>query len=350
MKRIVQIGNRKIGDDHPVYIIAELSANHNGSFDTARRTIDAMKEAGADAVKFQTYTPDTITLNCDSELFLTRKESLGKGRPLYDLYKEAYMPWDWQPKLMQHARDLGLEAFSSPFDFSAVDFLEELNVPAYKIASLEIVDLPLIQYVASKQKPLIISTGIALEEDIQLALNSCYELNNKQIILLKCTSAYPTPLEDVNLKAIYTLQQKFKIITGLSDHTLGTMIPVAAAGMGARVIEKHFILDRKMGGVDSSFSLNKEEFAEMVKAVRNLEKALGSGELELSKNMVRARTSARSLFVAKDIGAGEELTKDNIRSVRPAAGLHPKYFFEILGRKAKRNLKKGTPLSFDLID
>lgn len=329
------------------FIIAELSANHNGSLDTALETITAMKASGADAIKLQTYTPDTITLDCDSDLFTISQGTQWDKRKFYDLYAEAMTPWEWHKILFDHAKSLGMEAFSSPFDSSAVDFLAALDVPAYKIASFEITDIPLIEYTAAKGKPIIISTGIATLEDIQEALEACRRVGNDQITLLKCTSAYPAPLEEMNLLTIPDMIHRFGVTVGLSDHTMSLSAPIAAVALGARVIEKHFILDRKMGGADSSFSLEPHEFKAMVDAVRDTEKLLGRVTYELSAKSLKSREFSRSLFVAEDIKIGEILTKTNIRSVRPGFGLPPKYLPTIIGKKATRPLSKGEPLAWE---
>lgn len=335
--------------DEKVFIIAELSANHNGSLDTALKTITAMKESGADAIKLQTYTPDTITLDCDSELFTISQGTLWDKRKFHDLYAEAMTPWEWHPILFDHAKSLGMEAFSSPFDTSAVDFLSELEVPAYKIASFEITDIPLIEYTASKGKPIIISTGIATLSDIEEALEACKRMGNDQITLLKCTSAYPAALEEMNLLTIADMKKRFGKNVGLSDHTMSLSAPVAAVALGARVIEKHFILDRGMGGADSAFSLEPDEFKAMVDAVRDTEKLLGKVTYELSEKSLKSREFSRSLFIAEDVKAGETITAANVRSVRPGFGLAPKYLSEILGKSFAANASKGTPLSWEHI-
>lgn len=343
----MQIG--KCDTKKKVFIIAELSANHNGSLETALRTIDAMKDAGADAVKLQTYTPDTITLDCDSDLFTISQGTLWDKRKFADLYAEAMTPWEWHPVLFEHARSLGMEAFSSPFDPSAVDFLETLDVPAYKIASFEITDIPLIEYTAAKGKPIIISTGIATLNDIEEALAACRRAGNDQITLLKCTSAYPAALEEMNLLTISDMVSRFDATVGLSDHTMSLSAPVAAVALGARVIEKHFILDRGMGGADSAFSLEPAEFRAMVDAVRDTEKLMGTVTYELSPKSLKSREFSRSLFVAEEVKAGDILTTRNVRSVRPGFGLPPKYLPEILGRHFTADCPKGTPLDWDLI-
>lgn len=340
----------KININEKVFIIAELSANHNQKFEIAFESIKAIKECGADAVKLQTYTPDTITIDCENEYFQIKHGTIWDGTTLYKLYQRAYTPWEWQPKLKKIAEELGLICFSTPFDKTAVDFLEEMNVPAYKIASFEIVDIPLIEYVASKGKPIIISTGIATEEEIKDAVDACKRMNNSQIALLKCTSEYPTPIEDANLNTIPLLKEKFRTIVGLSDHTTGTVVPITAVALGARIIEKHFILDKNLGGPDAEFSLEPHEFKKMVDEIRQVEKALGKATLELNDKIKKSRTFARSLFAVKDIKAGEFLTDDNVKSIRPSYGLAPKYLKDVLGKKAKINIKKGTPLSWDLIE
>lgn len=344
-----KIGDKLIGNGHPVFIVAELSANHLQNFNLATETIRAIKDAGADAVKLQTYTPDTITIDCDNEYFQIKGETLWDGKTLYQLYQEAYTPWEWQPKLKEVANELGLIFFSTPFDKTAVDFLEEMNVPAYKVASFEITDIPLIEYIASKGKPIIISTGIATLEDIEETIATCKRIGNNQIALLKCTSEYPTPLEDVNLKTIRDMVEKFDIIVGLSDHTHGISVPIASVALGAKIIEKHFILDRKLGGPDSEFSLQPDEFKEMVKSIREVEKALGKVNYELTEKQKRSKEFSRSLFAVKDIKRGEIFTEDNIKSIRPNFGIAPKYLKEILGKTAEKDIKKGTPLSWDLI-
>lgn len=345
-----KIQNRLIGDNHPIFIIAELSANHLQDFELAVKTIKAMKDSGADAVKLQTYTPDTITINCDNQYFQIKQGTLWDGKTLYQLYREAYTPWEWQPKLKGIAEDLGLICFSSPFDKTAVDFLESIDVPVYKVASFEITDIPLIEYIASMGKPVIISTGIATLSDIEEAISACRKMGNNQISLLKCTSAYPTPLEEVNLKTIPNLAETFKVMVGLSDHTPGVSMPIAAVALGACIIEKHFILERQLGGPDSAFSLEPEEFRVMVTAVRETEKALGEISYELTKKIKKSKELCRSLFVVRDMKAGEVFNEDNIKSIRPGFGLHPRYLFDIYGKKSKKDIKKGTPLEWNLVN
>ena len=344
-----KIDDKEIGDDKPTFIIAELSANHMNDFDIAIKTIEAMAEAGADAVKFQTFTPDTITIDCDNEYFQIKQGTVWDGQVLHELYEDAYMPWDWQPKLKKIAEDLGLIVFSSPFDKTSVDFLEKMDVPAYKIASFEITDIPLIEYVASKGKPIIISTGIASLEDIDLAVKTCIDAGNDQIALLKCTSSYPAPLEEINLNTIPDIKDRFNVVVGLSDHTLGGEVSTASIAVGAKIIEKHFILDRNMGGPDSDFSMEPDEFGQMVDSIRNVEKALGTVSYELSDKMKANREFSRSLFIVGDMKKGDIVTEDNVRSIRPGFGLHPKYLKEILGKKVNRDLEKGTPFKLDFV-
>ena len=326
-----------------IMIIAELSANHNGSLETAIETIKAAKRAGADAIKLQTYTADTITINSNKPDFKI-KGTIWHGQNLYDLYKQAYTPWEWHEELFRVAKEEGLICFSSPFDKTAVDLLEELDTPAYKIASFEITDIPLIEYVAAKGKPVIISTGIAGLEDIELALEACKRMGNNQIVLLKCTSSYPAPIEDANLVMIPELAHRFGVIAGLSDHTMGITVAIAATILGAKVIEKHFILNRSIGGPDATFSSDENEFSAMVKAIREAEVSIGKVDYSITENMLKSREFCRSLYIVKDIKAGEIITEKNIRSIRPGHGLHPKYFNELVGLKAKVDLKFGDPL------
>lgn len=344
------IGEFKIGEDNPTFIIAELSANHMNDFDIAVKTIEAIAKSGADAVKFQTFTPDTITLDCDNEYFQIKQGTVWDGQVLYGLYEDAYLPWDWQPELKKMAEELGLIVFSSPFDKTSADFLEKMDVPAYKIASFEITDIPLIEYVAGKGKPVIISTGIASLEDIKLAVETCLNAGNDRISLLKCTSSYPAPYDEINLNTIPDLVEKFDVVVGLSDHTLGIEVAVAAVALGAKIIEKHFILDRNMGGPDSEFSMEPHEFKHMVDSIRNVEMALGKISYELSDKIKANKEFSRSLFVVEDIKKGEIITEDNVRSIRPSFGLAPKYLKNILGKPVKKDLKKGTPFELEFID
>lgn len=344
------IGSRKVGQGNSCFIIAELSANHNGDLEVAKETIRAAKRTGADAIKLQTYTPDTLTIDCDNDYFKIEEGTLWDGKTLFELYGEAYTPWEWHKELFKVAEDEGLICFSSPFDKTAVDFLEELNVPAYKIASFEIQDIPLIEYTASKGKPIIMSTGIATEEDIQLAVDTCRKVGNNDIILLKCTSSYPAPLELANLKTIPDLKERFNVEVGFSDHTYGHLAPVVATTLGATVIEKHFILNKEVGGPDADFSLDVDEFTQMVTAVRDTEKLIGNVSYDISEKVKKNRKFARSLFVVEDIKAGEEITEKNVRSIRPGYGLHPKYYKEVLGKTFTSDTIKGTPLSLGLIN
>ena len=329
-----------------VYIIAELSANHNGDLQNALDTIKAAKAIGADAIKLQTYTANTMTLDCKKDDFLIKQDTLWDGQYLYDLYKEAYTPWEWHQELFDYAREIGIDIFSSPFDKTAVDFLEQFEPSAYKIASFEITDYELIRYTASKGKPIIISTGIATIDEIQDAVNICRAEGNNDIVLLKCTSAYPAALEDANLMTIPNLAETFSVISGFSDHTLGITAPIVATTLGAKVIEKHFILDKSIGGADADFSLDKQEFAEMIKAVRDTENLLGKVDYSMTEKKRKSRQFSRSLYIAEDIKEGEVITEQNIRSVRPGYGLHPKYLKKVIGKKAVKNLQFGSTLSF----
>ena len=343
------IGNFQLSSNGPVFIIAELSANHNGSIANAIETIRAATRVGADAIKFQTYTADTITIDARTDDFRI-SGTIWDGKYLHDLYQEAYTPWEWHAQLFAVAKEEGLVCFSSPFDPTAVDFLEKLNVPAYKIASFEITDIPLIEYVASKGKPVIISTGIAELADIELAVDACRRMNNQQVALLKCTSNYPAPIEEANLLMIKDLAERFEVISGLSDHTMGITAPVVATVMGAKIIEKHFILDRSIGGPDASFSLNEQEFKAMVTAVREAEKAVGEINYNLTEKQRKGRDFSRSLYVVQDAKAGDTITIDNIRSVRPGYGMHPKHMHEILGKTFVSDVKKGDRVLWNIIN
>ena len=324
-----------------VFIIAELSANHNGSKEVALETVRAAKRTGADAIKLQTYTAETITLNVKNDDFKISQGTLWDGKYLYELYQEAYTPWDWHQEIFDLANELGLVCFSSPFDKTAVDFLEELGNPIYKIASFEITDIPLIKYAASKGKPMIISTGVAELEDIELALKTCYNEGNMDVTLLKCTSSYPAPIEEANILMIKEMAERFGVNTGLSDHTLGLTVPIVATCFGAKVIEKHFILKKEIGGPDAAFSLDETEFTQMVQSVREAEKSIGEISYQLTDNQVAGKAFSRSLYIAEDIKEGELFTDKNIKSVRPGFGMHPKYYSKIIGKEAKKNFKKG---------
>jgi pseudaminic acid synthase len=328
-----------------VLIIAELSANHNRSLDVAIDTIRAAKRAGADAIKLQTYTADTLTIDSEKSDFIINNGSIWDGRNLYELYQEAFTPWEWHARLFEVAKEEGLVCFSSPFDKTAVDFLEELDVPCYKIASFEITDIPLIEYVASKRKPIILSTGIATLEDIELALKTIRNVGDNEIALLKCTSSYPAPLEEANLTMIQDFKNRFGVISGLSDHTLGSTAAVVATCLGAKVIEKHFILDRSIGGPDASFSLDEKEFTQMVQEVRCAEKAIGKVSYELTEKQQAGKVFSRSLYVVQNVKKGEHFTEENIRSIRPGFGLHPRYYNEIIGTKANQDFETGDRLT-----
>lgn len=340
------INGRPVGDGHPTYIIAEMSANHNQSFDAAVELIHIAKECGVDAIKIQTYTPDTITLNCDNEHFQIGKGTVWEGKTLYSLYGEAYTPWEWQPKLKEVANGLGLDLFSTPFDFTAVDFLEDMDVPVHKIASFELVDIPLIKKVAATGKPVIMSTGMGTLSEIDEAVAAFREAGGKDLILLKCTSAYPAPPESMNLKTMANMRETFGVPCGLSDHSLGIDIPIAAVALGACVIEKHFTKSRADGGPDSSFSLEANELKEMVRAVRNAEKALGKVQYAITEKEQAGRIFRKSIFVSEDIPAGTIFTKENVRCVRPGNGMHTRHYEEILGRKSTKEIKAGTPLDW----
>ena len=345
----ITIAGRRIGRRSATYVIAELSANHKQDFDQAVRILHAAKDAGADAVKLQTYTADTITLRSDKEWFRIAGGTLWDGRTLHDLYQEAFTPWEWQPKLMVVANELGMQLFSSAFDDSAVDFLEKMNVPAHKVASFELVDLGLIEKMARTGKPLIMSTGMASEEEISEAVQAATKAGANQIALLKCTSAYPAPPEEANLLTIPELTRLFECPVGLSDHTMSVAVPVAAVALGAYIIEKHLCLRRADGGPDAAFSLEPEEFKAMVGAVRMAEKALGSVQFSSGPRESNSRRFRRSLFVVEDVKKGELFTKENIRSIRPADGLHPRYLNEVLAKRAARDVERGTPLSWSLV-
>ncbi|MCX8156079.1 MAG: pseudaminic acid synthase [Verrucomicrobiae bacterium] len=349
MSQEVHIAGRPIGPGHPVYVVAELSANHGGSFEQAAQTLRAMKEAGADAVKVQTYTADTLTLASDQPWFRIQGGTLWDGRTLHELYQQAAMPWEWTPRLQALAAELGLHFFSTPFDFSAVDYLQQLEVPAYKIASFELVDLPLLRKVAATGKPVIASTGMATLEEITEAVTTLRQAGARELALLKCTSAYPAPPEEMHLRTLPDLAARFQVPVGLSDHTLGLAAPVAAVALGACIIEKHFILSRSLPGPDSAFSLEPAEFQAMVKAIRETERALGRINYELSPQESKSRQFRRSLFVVEAMRAGEVFTPQNVRSLRPANGLHPRHYEEILGRRAACDIPRGTPLSWELI-
>jgi len=349
MSESITINGRRVGPGESAYLIAELSANHNQDFDQAVRIIEAAKQAGADAVKLQTYTADTISLNSDKEYFQVKGGTLWDGKTLYALYQQAYTPWDWQPKLKKIANDLGMDLFSSAFDDTAVDFLEQMKVPAHKLASFELVDLPLIEKMAATGKLLIMSTGMASLEEIEEAVATARKMGATQIALLKCNSAYPAPPEDMNLRTIPEMARRFNVPVGLSDHTLGTTAAVTAIGLGACIIEKHLTLSRSKPGADSAFSLEPQEFKAMVDAVRTAEKALGHVYFGFSEKEQASRRFRRSLFIVEDMKQGELFSPRNVRSIRPGDGLHTRHLAEVLGKRAARDIQRGTPVSWDLI-
>lgn len=350
MEQVIEIGGKRIGEGYPAFLVAELSANHNMDLNRAKAIIKAAKEAGADAVKLQTYRADTITIDCDDPCFQINQGTLWDGTTLYRLYETAYTPWEWQAELKSYAESLGLVCFSSPFDASAVDFLETLDMPAYKIASFEITDLPLIRKIARLGKPVILSTGIAHLEDIDLAVRACLEEGNSRIILLKCTSAYPAKPEAMNLRTIPALMEAFHCIAGLSDHSMGSAAAVAGVALGAKMVEKHLTLKREDGGPDSQFSMEAEEFRVMCAQIRTAEQALGTVCFDLTPEQKREREHARSLFVVRDMKKGERFTEENLRSIRPGCGMHPRYYEDLLGRKAKEEIRKGTPMDWGLAE
>ncbi len=349
MNKEIRIDGKLINDNSPTYIIAEMSANHLMSFDRAKEIIYRLKDSGTDAVKLQTYTADTITIDCDRPEFQIHG-GLWDGETRYSLYQKAYTPWEWQKDLMEYANSMGMACFSSPFDLTAVDFMEEIGMPAYKVASYEIFDIPMIRKIARQKKPIIFSTGIAYMEDVERALRVCKEEGNEDVVLLKCTSAYPCPYEDMNIRTIPLMRETYDCLVGLSDHTFGSEVALGAVALGAKVVEKHVTLKRADGGPDGAFSMEMEEFIDMVRQIRNLEKALGKGTFELKEKQVKERESGRSLYVVADIKAGETFTSDNVRSIRPGFGMHPMHYEDILGKKARRDLSKGEPLSWDMID
>ena len=349
MPPTLQIAKRQIGPGNPVYIVAEMSANHNQSFDKACEILHAMKESGADAVKLQTYTPDTMTIACDREEFIVGKGTIWEGKKLYELYEEAMTPWEWQPKLSKLAMELGMDCFSTPFDGTALEFLERMDVPAYKIASFELVDLPLIRQVAEAGKPIIMSTGMATLPEIDEAVRAAREAGARELVLLKCTSAYPATANEMNLCTIPHMAEAFGLPVGLSDHTLGIAVPVAAVALGACVVEKHFTLSREVSGPDSAFSLEPHEFKQMVEAVRVAEQSLGQVRYEVAEREAASRVFRRSLFAVEDVQAGEMFTTDNVRSIRPGYGLPTRNLDVVLGRSAARDIERGTPLSWGLV-
>ena len=349
MNNSLQINQRIVGAGQPVYVIAEISANHNHEFEQAAKIVRAAKDAGADAVKLQTYTADTITLRSDQECFVVKGGTLWDGKTLHNLYGEAFMPWEWHPKLKVIANELGMDLFSSAFDETAVDFLESMGVPAHKVASFELVDIPLIQKMASTGKPLIMSTGMASLEEIDEAVAAARGAGAAQIALLKCTSAYPASPEEMNLRTIPYLAAHAGLPVGLSDHTMDVAVPVTAIALGACIIEKHLTLSRAVPGPDSAFSLEPSEFKAMVDAVRIAERSLGQARFGASEKEEGSRLFRRSLFVVADMKCGETFTEENVRSIRPGRGLHTRHLREVLGKPAAREIQRGTPLSWDLV-
>jgi len=345
----MKIDSYNIDQNSPVFIIAELSANHNGSLENALETIKAAKRAGADCIKLQTYTADTMTIDSNKEDFRLKQGTIWDDKYFYQLYQEAYTPWEWHEQLFAAAKKEGLVCFSSPFDASAVDFLENLNAPAYKIASFEITDIPLIEYAASTGKPIIISTGIARQEDIELALDACKRVGNHNIALLKCTSSYPAPIEEANMIMVKDLADRYNVISGLSDHTIGSTVPVVATCFGAKIIEKHFIIDRSIGGPDASFSMNEKEFTEMVRAVREAEKAIGTVDYNLTEKQIKGREFCRSLYVVEDLKAGDIISVDNVRSIRPGYGEHPKMLKDVLGKIVRSDISRGERFTLNIL-
>lgn len=347
MKKNIFLGKVGIGKDYPTRVIGELSCNHLGDLEIAKKSIHAMVESGVDIVKLQTSRPDKITLNSDKKDFMIDTGTLWDNRSLFSLYSEIYTPWEWHAELFELARSLGVEIFSSPFDLEAVDFLETLDCPAYKIASFEITDIPLIEKVAKTMKPIIISTGIAEYDDIKLAIDTCRAAGNDQIIILKCTSAYPAPLEETNLRTMADIEKEFDVLVGISDHTMSDLVPVSSVVLGGKLIEKHFTLDRKMGGADSAFSLEPHEFESMISKIRDVQSLLGTVTYELNGKSKASRKYARSLYYIKELNEGDLVTEDAIQSVRPSFGLHPKHFKEILNRTIKKKVGYGDPVQWD---
>lgn len=345
----IQLGKRKIGEQHPCYIIAELSANHAGSIENAKQIIRMAKECGADCVKFQTYTPDTITIPCEKEWFHLKKGTW-EGKNLYQLYEEAYTPWEWQRELKEEAERVGIDWFSTPFDKTAVDFLEELEIPFYKVASFEVVDLPLLEHIAKQKKPIIMSTGMATLEEIQEAVETIYKNGTQELILLRCVSAYPATPEQMNLRTIVDLQNRFEVGVGLSDHSMGSISAVTAVALGARVIEKHVCLSRTIENPDASFSLEPEEFRNFIKEIRTAEKAMGSVDYTLSEKEKENRLLRKSIFVTKEFKKGDIITQEHIRVIRPGYGLEPKFYNQIIGKVAAQDAEYGVPMSWDMIE
>jgi len=343
-------GDRLIGLGHPVFIIAEMSANHLGNYQKALKLVDIAVEAGVDAIKIQTYTADTLTLDCDNEYFQIRVNDAWSGQTLHQLYQKAYTPWEWQPKLKEYAESKGVMLFSSPFDETAVDFLEKMKVQIYKIASFETGHIPLLKYIGRTGKPVIMSRGLTPLSELELAITTLKEAGCPQIAVLHCVSSYPAKPEEMNLRTIPDMAQKLDVITGLSDHTLGITVPVASVALGASIIEKHYTLSRAEGGPDAAFSLEPDELKQLVRAVRNAEKALGKPSYDVGEKESENFVFRRSIFVSKDINKGEELTQENLRVIRPGQGMHPQHYEGVLGKKATKNIKKGTPLNEELFE
>lgn len=350
MDSTLQINGRAVGPGHPTYVIAELSANHGNSFELAADTVRAAHDVGADAIKVQTYTADTLTIDCANEWFTIKGGTLWDGRTLYDLYGEACMPWEWQPELQQLAGELGIDFFSTAYDLSSFEFLEQLSVPVHKVASFENVDIPLVEAMAASGKPMIVSTGMASLEEIEDVVGAVRSAGNEQLALLKCTSAYPAPVDSMNLRSIPDLRERFGTVVGLSDHTMGATVAVAAVSLGASIVEKHFTLSRDNPGPDSAFSMEPDEFRAMVEAIRTAEQALGSPTYGTNEREHSSRVFRRSLFVVADVARGEEFTADNVRSIRPGHGMAPKHYREVIGRRAARDVAAGTPLSWELVE
>lgn len=332
------------------FIVAELSANHGHNLETALESVRAIAAAGVDAVKIQTYTADTMTLNCQKQDFVVSGGTIWDDTNLYDLYIQAYTPWEWHQAIFDEAKKCGIMCFSTPFDNTAVDFLEECDNPIMKIASFEITDVNLIRYAASKGKPMVISTGVATQKDIELAIQACHEAGNYNITLLRCVSAYPAPLENVNLRTMQDMKERYGVKVGLSDHTMGSDVAIAAVALGAEMVEKHFILDRAIGGPDAAFSMTVEEFKQMVTSIRNVEKALGKVDYPTDPTQIKGRQFSRSLYIAEDIKSGDIITEKNVRSVRPGYGLHPKYLNDCLGKKVNRDLEKGDRMKLEYVE
>ena len=346
--RDISLGSKTIGENHPVYIIAEMSANHGQDKDRALEIIHAAEEAGADCVKIQTYTPDTMTIDCDNKYF-SIEEGLWEGENLYSLYEEGYTPWEWHDDLKEEAEKVGIDFFSTPYEKTSVDFLEDLGVDFYKVASFGVTHLPFLEYLAQKDKPIIMSTGMATLGEIEVAVKTIKETGNDKLALLNCSSAYPSIPDNMNLKNIPHLKETFNVPVGLSDHTLGSVSAVSAVAMGAKIIEKHFCLSRNIETPDSDFSLEPDEFADMVEKIRAAEKAVGEVSYEISEEEEKSRKFRRSIFAVKDIAEGEKFTEENIRIIRPGYGLIPKYYNYVVGKKASQNIEKGTPLDWKYI-